>query len=79
MAPSGNAPKWNSLNQACLGQNTRRQNRVDQFVLCQSFGLRRRLQVLVRGMEVAVPQVVTDREWMLALFAKPPDFRNELR
>ena len=35
-------------------------NRVDQFVLRQTFGVRRRLQILVRDMKVAVPQVVAD-------------------
>jgi hypothetical protein len=65
MTPSEDAHKQHSLNEVCLGQNTRRQNGVDQFVLRQSFGLRCRLQVLVRGMEVAVPQVVADCELML--------------
>jgi hypothetical protein len=68
MAPSENAHKQHSLDQVCLGQNTRRQNGVDQFVLRQSFGLRCRLQVLVRDMEVAVPQVVADRKLMFALW-----------
>jgi hypothetical protein len=66
MAPSENAHKQHSLNQVCVGQNTRRQNGVDQFVLRQSFALRCRLHVLVRDMEVAVPQVVSDRELMFA-------------
>ena len=66
MAPSENVHKQHSLDQLCLGQDTRRQNGVDQFVLRQSFGLRCRLQVLVRDMEVAVPQVVADRELMFA-------------
>ena len=61
-----NPHKRRSLDQVCLGQNTRRQNGVDQFVLRQSFGLRCCLQVLVRDMEVAVPQVVADRELMFA-------------
>src|SRR5579864_5745135 len=66
MFPSENAYKQHSLNQVCLRQNTRRQNSVDQFVLRQAFGLRCCLQVLVRDMKVAVPQVVADRELMFA-------------
>src|SRR5580700_11182647 len=66
MAPSENGSKKRSLDQVCLRQNTRRQNSVDQFVLCQAFGLRCRLQVLVRDMKVAVPQVVADCELMFA-------------
>src|SRR5581483_2728928 len=66
MAPSENGSKKRSLDQVCLRQNTRRQNSIDQFVLRQAFGLRCRLQVLVRDMKVAVPQVVADRELMFA-------------
>ena len=66
MFPSENAHKQHSLDQVCLRQNTRGQNGVDQFVLCQSLGLRRCLKVLVRDMKVAVPQVVADRELMFA-------------
>src|SRR5579864_4808882 len=68
MVPFENNSKQRSLNYVCLRQNTRRQNSVDQFVLCQPFGLRSRLQVLVRDMKVAVPQVVADRELMFAHF-----------
>ena len=60
MAPSENAHKQHSLDQVCLGQNTRRQNGVDQFVLRQSFGLRCRLQVRV---EVPDLRIVTDELW----------------
>src|SRR3982750_3747381 len=66
MVPSENGSKQRSLDQVCLRQNTCRQNRVDQLVLCQTFGLRCCLQVLVRDMKVAVPQVVADCELMLA-------------
>ena len=59
-APSENAHKQHSLDQVCLGQNTRRQNGVDQFVLRQSFGLRCRLQVRV---EVPDLRIVTDELW----------------
>src|ERR1700723_2953680 len=66
MVPFENNSKQRSLDWVCLRQNTRRQNSVDQFVLCQAFGLRCCLQVLVRDMKVAVPQVVADRELMFA-------------
>src|SRR6267154_2202970 len=66
MVPSENGSKQRSLDYVCLRQNTRRQNGIDQLVLCQTFGLRCRLQVLVRDMKVAVPQIVADRELMFA-------------
>src|ERR1700722_5572958 len=66
MVPFENNSKQRSLDWVCLRQNTRRQNSVDQFVLCQALGLRCCLQVLVRYMKVAVPQVVADCELMFA-------------
>src|ERR1700721_2754114 len=54
MVPFENNSKQRSLDLVCLRQNTRRQNSVDQFVLCQAFGLRRCLQVLVRDVKVRV-------------------------
>src|SRR3984885_3839966 len=66
MVPSPNVSRQHTLDWVCFRQNTRRQNRVDQFVLCQAFGLRCCLQVLVRDMKVAVPQVVADCELMFA-------------
>ena len=66
VAPPENAHQKHSLDQVCLWQNTCWQNRIDQFVLCQAFDLRRCLQVFVRDMKVAVPQVVADGELMFA-------------
>src|SRR5450432_3837453 len=66
MVPFENNSKQRLLDEVCLRQNTRRQDSVDQFVLCQAFGLRCCLQILVRDMKVAVPQVVADRELMFA-------------
>ena len=54
---------------------TRRQNSVDQFVLCQAFGLRCCLQVFVRDMKVAVPQVVADGELTFAHLRQPGSHR----
>src|SRR6267154_5521570 len=75
MVPSENGSKQRSLDYVCLRQNTRRQNSVDQFVLCQTFGLRCRLQVLVRDMKVAVPQVVADCELMFAHLRQHASYR----
>jgi hypothetical protein len=66
VAPPENAHEPHSLDQVCLGQNTCRQNRIDQFVMCQALGLRCWLQVLLRDMKVAVPQVIADRQLMFA-------------
>jgi hypothetical protein len=66
MVPFENNSKQRSLDEVRLRQNTRRQNSVDQFVLCQAFGLRCCLQVLVRDMKVAVPQVIADCELTFA-------------
>ena len=63
---SGFAAKRHLLDQIRFGQQARRQDAIDQLVLCKTLGLRCRLQVFVRDVEVAVPQVVADRELVLS-------------
>jgi hypothetical protein len=66
--PTTQPTVWYVLYDLRGDQETRRQDSVDQVVLCQAFGLRCRLQVFVGDVKVAVPQVVADGELMFARF-----------
>lgn len=47
-------------------ESTARQDRIHQLFLRESFSLRRCLKILVRHMEIAVTQVIADRELMFS-------------
>jgi hypothetical protein len=52
------------------------QNRIDQLLLGQPLARGGGLQILVGHIEVAVPQVIADRQLMLAHLGQVCFFRN---
>jgi hypothetical protein len=53
-----------------LTQNSARQNGLYQLVLSSTLARRRRLKILVGDTQIRVPQVVADRELVLAHFGE---------
>jgi hypothetical protein len=53
-----------------LTQNSARQNGLYQLVLSATLARRRRLKILVCDAQIRVPQVVADRELVLAHFGE---------